>query len=139
MSSEDILKEFNNQFTVLDINKNFIYPTSFLDMINSCKDKSEIPYYEPIYFLGKFPDNLIQWDKNIKKQYPYKNVIPFAKNENTDDVFCFDGNDTSGNPKVLTVHTFTTPGWEDRESFESFDEWLEMAQEFSKEFKGESV
>jgi len=129
----------NNGYELLEdvLPKGFKYPKSFLQLID-IENIKDVPYPEPIYFLGEFPKSVKQWDKNIKKQYPTRILVPFAKNENTDDVFCFDGTDTSGNPKVYIVHTFASPGWEDRGSYKNFDEWYEDIQEFSREYNKEN-
>ena len=132
------MKKLKNGYELLEdkIPKDFKYPQSFLNIIN-IKNIKDIPYPEPYYFLGKFPDHIKWWHKTIKEQYPTRNLIPFAKDEETDDVFCFDGTDTSGNPKVYMVHTFASPGWEDRGYWDNFDDWYEDILENSKEYKKE--
>lgn len=112
------------------LSNGFKFPKSFLDFV----DKDEIPYLEPWYFLCKFKKNADFWLDEAKKQYPNRNLIPFSKDENTDDVSCFDGDDISGNPTVYFVHFFASEGWEDRGSVTNFEEWLKMIQEASKKY-----
>ena len=131
-----LLKLKNGFYLIKPKNNNFQYPKSFLNVV-SIKNIKDIPYCEPYYFLGKFKDNIEFWDKIIKEQYAKRNLIPFAKDENSDDVFCFDGDDVSGNPKVYIVHTFASPGWEDRGFFDTFDEFYEEIIKISKEFLSE--
>lgn len=118
------IKKLDNEFELLEDHfKTFKYPRSFLTLIDT-NTLNEVPYYEPIYFLGEMKNWTKDWNTIIKKQYPKRKVIPFAKDGRNDDVFCFDATDTSGDPKVYIVHTFASPGWEDRGSFNNFDEWL---------------
>ena len=63
--------------------------------------------------------------------------VPFAHWYCSDDIACFDGADTSGNPKVYFVHAFASSGWEDRGDVDNFDEWLKIAQKDSEEYKKE--
>lgn len=132
------MNKLNNGYDLLEdiLPKGFKYPESFLKIVN-VKNIKDVPYPEPYYFLGEFPDSLRTWDKVIKKQYPKRVLIPFAKDENTDDVFCFDGTDTSGNPKVYQVHTYASEGWEDRGYWDSFDDWYEEIKQISDEYKKE--
>lgn len=72
-----------------------------------------------------FPQQVVQWQENLKNLYPSRNVFPFAKRWANDDVACFDLDDFSGDPKVCIIHAFASPGWEDRDEFPSFDAWME--------------
>lgn len=69
------------------------------------------------------------WLGILRKWYPKRSLVPFAKFLASDDVACFDGADTSGNPIVHLVHSFADSGWEDRGSVPSFFHWLEDARE----------
>lgn len=113
--------------------ENFSFPQSFLELVS----QEEIPYFEPWYLLCKFEKNASFWIDEIVKQYPSRSLIPFAKDESSDDVVCFDGSDTSGNPKVFYVHTFASPRWEDRGEVEGFDAWLEKTKIESAQYKEE--
>ncbi len=127
----------NNGFVLIfDEYKDFIYPDKFLKIVNT-ETIEEVPYFSNYYFIGTDQEIIIFWFNIIKKQYPKRVLIPFAKDENTDDVFCFDGTDTSGNPKVYQVHTYASEGWEDRGYWDSFDDWYEDIKQISQEFKEE--
>lgn len=111
--------------------KKFRFPQSFIDYV-SC---DPIPYLEPWWFLCKFQKNADFWLNEVKRQYPNRVLIPFAKMEDSDDVACFDGEDKSGNPKVYYVHTFAASGWEDRGYVNNFEEWLKEAEAESELYK----
>ena len=116
--------------------KDFSYPIKFLELVNT-ETIEEVPYISNYYFLGTDQEIIIFWFNIIKKQYPKRVLIPFAKDENTDDVFCFDGTDTSGNPKVYQVHTYASEGWEDRGYWDNFDDWYDDIKRISDEYKKE--
>lgn len=105
----------------------FKYPQSYIDFV-----KREIPDTEPWHFLC----NELEWRfKGLKQRYPNRSVIPFARRRDNDDVACFDGADTSGNPRVFIIHDFASPGWEGRGEYENFNEWLKLAKDESEEWK----
>ncbi|QAY59807.1 SMI1/KNR4 family protein [Microbacterium protaetiae] len=79
------------------------------------------------------------WSKTIRAQYPSRALVPFAKHDLNDDVFCFDGTDTTGNPRVYIVHTFASPGWEDRGYWDDFDVFMEAAEEEHAEWLREEA
>ena len=114
----------------------FKYPESFFNIVDNIE---KIPEIEPYFFLANLPQYklLSTWNKTIKKQYPKRVLIPFAKDGGSDDVFCFDGNDTLGNPKVYQVHSFASEDWEDRGYWDNFDDWYEDIKQISQEFKEE--
>lgn len=109
----------------------FIYPSSFLEFIS----KKEIPDLDPWWFIYEFEELSKKWFLLLKKQYPTRNVVPFAKASNNDDIACFDGTDKSGDPKIFIIHSFASPGWEDRGSVKNFNEWLELTKKESAQYK----
>lgn len=115
--------------------ENFSFPQSYIEFIS----QEEVPYLEPWWFLFEYREDADFWIDEIAKQYPSRSLIPFAKAGSTDDVACFDGSDTSGNPKVFYVHTFASTGWEDRGDVENFDAWLEKTKADSAQYKAEML
>jgi hypothetical protein len=73
----------------------------------------------------------------LKRQYPARQLVPFALWEGSDDVACFDGGAESGDPVVYYVHAYASPGWEDRGHVRNFAEWLEAAKEESSKYQAE--
>jgi hypothetical protein len=104
--------------------KGFHYPAHYVELLNLVN----IPYYEPWYFIGEFPENAEFWYNYMTKTYPTRSLVPFAKWSYDDDVVCFDATDHSGDPVVHVVHSFASPGWEDRGSFKNFAAWHESAK-----------
>jgi hypothetical protein len=62
----------------------------------------------------------------LKKRFPARSLVPFARRVDCDDVACWD---ESRPQKVCVVHDFAAPGWEGREEYESFQAWYTAAQE----------
>lgn len=83
----------------------------------------ECPEIDPWMWLLELKDLAEFWVDTLREQFVYLVLVPFAKDEFSDDIFCFAGNDDSGDPAVLVIHGFTTPGWEYRGMWRSFSEW----------------
>ena len=110
----------------------FKFPQSYLDLV-----ANELPDIEPWWWLAPHQEAAIYWADTLRKQFPSRTLIPFAKHGGSDDVACFDGSDTSNNPKVLYIHSFCSPGWEHRGEANSFAEWLQKTEIEAAEFKAE--
>lgn len=67
-----------------------------------------------------------------------RNLVPFAKCDDDDnDIACFDGDDTSGNPKVFIKNHFDKFDYPGRRySYSDFDEWYQAAQAYAKRLRG---
>ena len=111
----------------------FKYPGAYIDIMSL----DIIPDLEPWSFICEFREPSSFWMAEVKKQYPTRKLVPFAKVNYSDDIACFDGEDSSGDPKVYYVHAFSTEGWEDRGYADNFDEWLKMARLESARYKAE--
>lgn len=97
----------------------FQYPDRYLRAVS----REPLDDIEPWMWLSFYRDQLDGWREIVSDQFPERTLVPFAKHQDTDDVFCFDGTDHTGDPPVLIIHTFTTPGWEYRGEWASFDDW----------------
>jgi hypothetical protein len=97
----------------------FVYPEQY----ERALAEEPLPEIMPWVWLTEYRDQLGRWAEIVSDQFPNRRLVPFAKHDATDDVFCFPADDQSGNPPVQIIHTFTKPGWEFRGEFPSFDEW----------------
>jgi hypothetical protein len=52
-------------------------------------------------------------------------LVPFARREDNDDVACWE----PMSPRVVVIHDFASPGFEDRGGFADFNGWLRQAVE----------
>ncbi|HEV2614881.1 MAG TPA: SMI1/KNR4 family protein [Gammaproteobacteria bacterium] len=110
--------------------KDFIYPSVYIEFVS--QDKPYDMDVEPWHFFCSHLDYRFE---GLKKRYPDKILIPFARRGDNDDVACFDGSQKSDDPKVLIIHDFATNGWENRGECENFPAWLKMAEAESLEWK----
>jgi hypothetical protein len=94
-----------------------------------------LPDIDPWWWLAPHKDSAVYWADTLRKQFPLRILVPFAKHGGSEDVACFDGSDTSGDPKVFYIHSFCSPGWEYRGEKNSFAEWLQLTEIEAKEFK----
>ena len=121
-----------NQFRIMPLPSGFEYPHSFIEFIK----REPLPNLKPWSFLHKQREGISEaWLKTIQQQYPSRKLVPFARIDNTDDVVCFDASVPSSDPIVHYVHTFASPGWEDRGCVINFDTWLKAAIADAQKFK----
>lgn len=99
----------------------FKYPGSYINT-----QYSHVLDEEPWGYFHQMLQHRFYW---INKRYPERTLVPFARRYDNDDVACFDGTDTSGDPRVIIIHDWASPGWENRVEFNNFLEWLECARE----------
>ncbi|MBT2501875.1 hypothetical protein [Curtobacterium sp. ISL-83] len=99
----------------------FVYPERFQRVLA----QQPLPLIDPFMWTSEHHEQGRNWADIVAAQFPERSLVPFAKHQDTDDVFCFEGTDHSGDPPVLIIHTFTTPGWEYRGQWASFDVWWE--------------
>lgn len=96
----------------------FVYPPEFLFLVDS-----RIVFFPPWQLL--FEDWAKTRAEGLRKRYPNRQLVPFARRFNTDDVACWEGDD---NQNVIVVHDFASAGWEDRnERYDSFWGWYRSA------------
>lgn len=106
--------------------KGFHYPASYKAFV-----KHELPDMEPWHF---FHNKLEYRFNGLKKRYPTRILVPFARRGDNDDVACFDGSDLSEDPKVCITHDFASPGWEQRGELQNFLDWVKFAKEEAEEW-----
>lgn len=116
--------------------KQFKYPKSFLYYLRYNETQEETSEEECekervlIREIEESNDRLSFFYQRLKYDFPEKNFVPFARLYD-DLVYCFDGNDSSGNPGIFIVKTFTNQWGIDNQSFtiyyKNFYEWLKMS------------
>jgi len=97
----------------------FHYPEPFLRML-----ETGINRFRPWRVLeGSFS---LSRRAGLKERFPARDLFPFALRTDCDDVACWE----NGNPdRVVIIHDFADPGWEQRPSFDSFWDWFRSAIE----------
>ena len=126
MSSEKYL------FEDYSLPSNFKFPQSYLNLM-----EKGLPDINPWWWLAPHKNSAVYWADTLRNQFPLRMLVPFAKHGGSDDVACFDGSDSTGNPKVLYIHSFCPPGWEHKDEASSFAEWMQKTEIEAAEFKAE--
>lgn len=104
---QDIL-ELEKQFD------NFNYPKSFLKVI-----ELNLIDYEQWYLMNK--DQIAIRREGLQQRFPNRNLVPFARRDDNDDIACFE---IGYGEKVFIVHDFATDGYERRQEFDNFWSWF---------------
>ena len=111
--------------------------------------ESELPtwFKYPREFLRVYGQGLLDFDpwvvlqgdqlrrrfRGLKERYPNRELVPFARREDKDDVACW----SKGSTRIIVIHDFASPGYEDGEEFETFWDWLRSAVEATIEYDGD--
>ena len=95
----------------------FNYPNSFLKVI-----KLNLLDLDPWYFMTN--NDVKIRIKGMRKRYPNRILIPFARRGDNDDVACFELNNGD---IVQIVHDFASAGYEQRQTYKNFWEWFKSA------------
>lgn len=72
--------------------------------------------------------------KGLKERYPNRELIPFARRDDNDDIACFE---IGKGEKVQIIHDFASSGYEQRKEYNDFWAWLEDAIKEMIEFNRE--
>jgi len=92
----------------------FEYPKEFLTIVNQ-----NLLDFDPwVILIG---DRLIQRYDGIKTRYPSRELVPFARREDNDDVACWERD-----KGIVIIHDFASPGFERGETVMSFWEWFRL-------------
>lgn len=91
-----------------------VYPSFFEELIGRQLVDVGMWYLMPA-------DRVLQRIDGLKKRYPDRELVPFAKRDDNDDLACWDSK--FGCDKIAVIHDFASSGYEDKESFASFEDW----------------
>ena len=118
-----------SHFFINEIDKpeNFEYPQTFIDYVSD-----DVGDLEPWKLLSSSEITSIL--RGLKQRYLNRVVVPFARRLDNDDRACFDASESSIEHKIIIIHDFAAPGWEERAKLASFKDWLELVEEDIKEW-----
>jgi len=108
---------------LLDLPDGFSYPAEFVRVV-----ELGLTSLEPWWVLEG--ETLRVRYQGLKERYPTRNLVPFARRQDNDDVACWDV--SSG--RVSVVHDFADAGFEQRAEYPDFYAWLRRAIEDLIEF-----
>jgi hypothetical protein len=107
-----------------DLPSGFRYPQSYLSLLGEQRDHDLYPWWliDASSRAGTVMLSILRETGRL---------VPFAKSDVDDDIACFDGSDTSGQPKIEMF--CSTP---DRSyGFANFATWLEQARRDATSFR----
>jgi hypothetical protein len=116
-------------FEDMSLPAEFRFPKAYIKLV-----QEGFPDLKPWWFVAEEPETAKMLYQIINEELKSKKLlIPFAKiDDSSGDVACFDGEDTSGNPKVYfsvgAESDMSKIDWHERYFLESFDVWLESAK-----------
>lgn len=105
----------------------FSYPTEFIRIV-----EQGLLDFDPWIILGN--DRLRTRYEGIKQRYPKRELIPFARREDNDDIACWEVNKGG---RVIIIHDFASEGYENVKELDDFWCWLRNALEATIEYDGE--
>lgn len=103
----------------------FSYPEEFLRIV----DQGLLDFDPWIILQG---ERLRIRFRGINERYPERNLVPFSRREDNDDVACWE----KGKSGVVIIHDFASPGYELKQEMDSFWDWLRSALEATIEYEG---
>ncbi|WP_198415893.1 hypothetical protein [Cryobacterium algoricola] len=105
---------------VEDLPPGFSYPSSFVTVV-----ELGLTNLEPWHLLDGA--RLRERNRGVARRFPDRELVPFAVRQDNDDVACWDL--ARGGDRVVVIHDFASPGWEDRGEYPDFYAWLRQAIE----------
>ncbi|TLW94759.1 hypothetical protein FFT09_02475 [Saccharomonospora piscinae] len=104
--------------TIAELPEGFDYPAEFIRVV-----ELGLTDLEPWWIFDG--DQLRRRAIGLRERYPARQLVPFARRQDNDDVACWD----LDNGNVAVVHDLASPGWEQRGGFPDFNAWLRQAIE----------
>lgn len=92
----------------------YIYPVEFVKIV-----ELNLVDFEIWYLMSN--EQIDIRIKGLKSRYPGRNLIPFARRDDSDDIACFEVG--KGN-RVQVIHDFAGEGFEQRKEYECFWDWF---------------
>jgi hypothetical protein len=102
----------------------FDYPQAFLRIV---EDQKLLDFDPWIIMQG---EQLRSRLNGLKMRYPTRQLVPFARREDNDDVACWDSK-----KRVVIIHDFASPGYETKLELNCFWDWLRSALEATIEYE----
>lgn len=92
----------------------FIYPEPYLKVVSL-----NLIRLDPWIIMDK--EQIIIRLEGLTNRYPNRELIPFAKRFDNDDVACFE---LGKGDVVQIIHDFSSSGYEQRKEYKSFWDWF---------------
>jgi len=105
--------------------QNFVYPKSLMKLV-----ELQLTNFNIWYFMDKKSIKIRR--EGMRKRYPQRDLVPFARRGDCDDVACFE---VGKGEQVFIVHDFASSGYEQREIYANVWEWLKDVIDVMIEFE----
>lgn len=99
------------------IYSDYVYPAEFIKIV-----ELNLVDFEMWYLMSNEQVDIRV--KGLKVRYPSRNLIPFARRDDCDDIACFEIG--KGN-RVQIIHDFAGEGFEQRKEYKCFWDWFRDA------------
>lgn len=104
---------------------NFVYPKSINKLL-----ELNLTNFDVWYFMDK--ESVKIRFSGLQKRYPERNLIPFARRGDCDDVACFE---VGKGEQVFVIHDYASNGYEQHEIYDNVWKWLEAVIDTMIEFE----
>lgn len=104
-------------YNVNAIYHGYVYPAEFVKIV-----QLNLLDFDVWYLMNNEQVNIRI--KGLKTRYPNRNLIPFARRDDCDDIACFEVG--KGN-RVQIIHDFASEGFEQRKEYQCFWDWFRDA------------
>ena len=104
-------------YNISVIYSNYVYPAEFVKIV-----ELNLVDFEIWYLMSNEQVNIRI--EGLKSGYPSRNLIPFARRDDSDDIACFEVE--KGN-SVQIIHDFAGEGFEQRKEYKCFWDWFRDA------------
>ena len=112
-------------FSPAQLPEGFRYPQRLIEIAQNNEQLGSGTWW----LIHETPGYALLCLEHTQRTFPDKPLIPFAKSDDENILACFDGEDTSDNPRIYFDIFKETPAvnWEQRYSI-PFTDWLSQAQ-----------
>ena len=104
-------------FDIRKVYPEFVYPKAYLRLI-----ELNLVDFGDWYFIPE--DQIERRIAGLKKRYPKRELIPFARRDDNDDIACFE---LKKEGEIQIIHDFASTGYEQRKEFVDIWAWLQEA------------
>lgn len=109
-----------NLLRIDDLPPEFMYPPEFIRVV-----ELGLTDLEPWWIMQG--EELVDRMRGLRARYPQRQLVPFARRQDNDDVACWDID--IGHGEISVIHDYASTGWEQRKRFANFNDWLRAAVE----------
>lgn len=117
-------------YNINAIYSDYVYPAEFVKIV-----ELNLIDFEMWYLMSN--EQVDIRIKGLKSRYPNRNLIPFARRDDNDDIACFE---VGKGKSVQIIHDFASEGFEQRKEYGCFWDWFRDAiDEMIMEVENEAI